>query len=125
MARPRTPTNILDARGAFKKDPQRKRHEPKPRGPLGPPPRYFDNDLKKIWREIVKQIPEGVLTKADRLSLEELTKLVHESRTFGTTMLVGRSNLLRTYIGLFGMSPADRARLDIQPEDAKNDFDDF
>jgi hypothetical protein len=39
MARPRTPTNVLEIRGAFKKHPERKREDPEPAGELGEPPR--------------------------------------------------------------------------------------
>ena len=41
MSRPRTPTNILELRGALKKDPQRRKlraNEPKPETAIGLPP---------------------------------------------------------------------------------------
>jgi hypothetical protein len=41
MARQRAPTNVLDARGAFDKNPNRKREDPKVAGPLKAAPGHF------------------------------------------------------------------------------------
>lgn len=125
MGRKRVPTNILDARGSFKKNPQRRRHEPDARGAIGHAPRFFDAELRKIWKELVSMIPDGVLTKGDRIALEEMCRLVQESREDPANMQVGKRNLLKTYLVSFGLTPADRSKIEVPPPEKKGDFDEF
>src|SRR4051812_5446681 len=73
MARHRLPTELLERSGAFDHDPQRREarsDEPLPSGPLGDPPEYFSAAQKAIWHELAEQVPEGVLTIADRILVE-------------------------------------------------------
>src|SRR5215217_6407763 len=58
MARPRTPTAILELKGAFKKDPQRKaarEGEPVVENPVGSPPKHVSKPAALIWRRVVKE----------------------------------------------------------------------
>lgn len=68
MGRPPTPTNILEMRGDFKKNPKTRRAtEPKPDKPLGYPPGRLQPEVKKAWREINKHcLSTGVLTAIGR-----------------------------------------------------------
>jgi hypothetical protein len=54
MSRPRTPTAVLELRGAFKEHPERAREragEPRPTEPLGEPPkRLKPADAMPKWR---------------------------------------------------------------------------
>lgn len=62
MARPRTPTNVLKLRGAFKKDPARGREredEPIVTEPLGEPPEDWNDWQLKAWANIVSWGAEG------------------------------------------------------------------
>lgn len=120
MARPRTPTKLLDARGAFKKDPQRKRHgEPEVRDPLGSPPDWLTEFQLVEWREIVHRAPLGVLTAADWHSVAIASVLYAEFKTDAASMPVARITTLEKLLGKFGMSPSDRAKLSIEkPKDA-------
>ena len=126
MARPRTPTKILDARGSFKKDPQRKRDgEPEVREPIGAIPDYFGESQKAAWTQIVSQAPLGVLTEADTLAVEMAAKLLAEMRTEWDNFTVGKIGRLQALLGQFGMTPSERARLNIAKPKDVNPFDEF
>lgn len=83
MGRPRTPTAVLEAKGAFGKNPQRgvvRAHEPRTNGPIGAPPSYFDAFHKAAWKELVDESPKGVLAKSDRKHLELTVRLLCKMR---------------------------------------------
>ena len=115
---------MLEARGAFKKDPQRRRHgEPVVDTPLGPPPDHFGPSDHKHFNEILMLAPKGVLTSADQVAVEQLAVLITEMREDYEKMSVAKLTLLNKLLGQFGMTPSDRARLSIEkPKDA-NPFD--
>lgn len=126
MARPRTPTNVLDARGAFRKHPERKREDAKSAGPLSAAPRHLTPDVLKAWKELAKFAPLEVLTDSDRLALEIAANLLAQFRTdpveFPATKLVR----LEALLGKFGMTPADRAKVGGKKEAPKgNPFADL
>ena len=123
MARPRKPTVVLEMKGAFKKNPQRKRTDPKTQGPIGRAPKHLSEDEQAIWREVIRIAPAGVLTSADRIALEELVSLIHQRRTDLAGMTDGKRQLLRSYIAQFGMTPADRSKINVPPPKMKNRFD--
>ena len=126
MARPRTPTAILDARGAFRKDPQRRRDgEPEVREPIGAMPGYFDESQKVAWKQITNQAPMGVLTEADTGAVEMASILMAEMRTDWGNFTVGKIGRLQALLGQFGMTPSERARLNIAKPKDDNPFDDF
>jgi phage terminase small subunit len=126
MSRPRTPTAILDARGSFKKDPQRKRDgEPVVKNPLGDPPECLDEMESKIWREVAGMAPLGVLTEADRFLVEDLAMLTHELRVERGEFQVGKRALRNKMMGQIGMTPSDRAKLSIEKPKKGNTFADL
>jgi hypothetical protein len=99
MGRHRKPTALLERAGSFKHDPQRKRVEPKPRGPLGNPPVYFTDHQKEVWWEVEAMMPLGVLTTADRSVMEDFVllkwkKRCIDRRLFDELMAVVPNNLL-------------------------------
>jgi len=120
MPRPRTPSKILDARGAFKKNPQRKRDgEPEVKSPLGAPPEHLNESEAGCWHEIVSYAAMGVLTQADRLSVEIAARLLAESRVGFIEMPTARLSRLHVMLGQFGMTPSERSKLNIErPRDA-------
>jgi hypothetical protein len=112
MARPRTPTNILQMRGAFKNHPERlkdREGEPKVVEPIGDAPVGFTGDLLQAWKDLVDGCPAGVLTKADRLAVEIAAGLLHRHRV----MPLSGSDLsqLTNLLGRFGMTPSDRSKV--------------
>lgn len=124
MARPRTPTKVLDARGSFKKHPERKRDgEPEVREPIGSVPEYFDEMQKAAWNQITSQAPMGVLTKADTGAVEMTSILMAEMRSDWDNFSVGKIGRLQALLGQFGMTPSERARLNIAKPKDVNPFD--
>ncbi len=121
MARPKTPTAVLEMRGAFKAHPGRRRpDEPKPTGELGEPPPHLDEAAANAWREIAEAAPAGVLTSADRLAVEIAATLMAQFRA-GDLLPAGVGHL-RGILGRMGLTPADRAGLSIpQPKPAGGD----
>lgn len=122
MTRPKTPTNILEMKGAFKKNPQRRRtEEPKPEKPLGNPPCRLSPGVKKIWREIARQCAPGVLTIMDRQAMELASIALDRVRQCVDTYddegrpLITMTDIrtAMTMLGKFGMTPSDRAGLGI------------
>lgn len=113
MGRPRTPTAILDAKGAFLRNPERKQEragEPTPVGELGLAPRRLSKALRALWREISAQLLPGVACAADRSAFEMLVQLENERRT-NPLMKAADKRLLLTLYGKFGMSPSDRSKV--------------
>lgn len=110
MGRPRTPSNILELRGSFDKDPQRRREDPKVDIGLGEAPPYFDDEERAIWEEIADSAPQGVLAKSDRLCIEMLVPLVLQLRQRGPMKAAERSFMLSTLTRI-GCTPADRSKV--------------
>ena len=105
MARPRTATNILEARGAFKANPARKRpSEPKVKEPFPTrPPARLAAEVRATWREIVKAVPAGVLTAADAIVVEMVAELLTEFRADPRGMTAPRA--CSTWARLAGARP--------------------
>lgn len=126
MARPRTPTNVLDARGAFKKHPERKRQDAETTGPLGNPPAHFGGDLLHAWNEITRSSPPDVLTNSDRISVELASHLLSQFRADPLEFPAAKLVRLEALLGKFGMTPADRAKVGGKKQEPKgNPFADL
>jgi hypothetical protein len=122
MGRNRTPTSILDAKGAFHQNPQRKRlNEPTSDRSLGSPPKYLSKELKKIWKETAKRLPPGVALESDRDAFEMMVRLTHSLRSGLPMMAAERSTLISLW-SRFAMTPADRSRVSVdKPAESKLD----
>ncbi|MCB1688655.1 MAG: hypothetical protein KDI33_09230 [Halioglobus sp.] len=122
----KTPTRILEARGAFRKNPQRKREdEPVVTEPLGSPPDGFKPDEVAAWREIVERAPLGVLTAADWQCVVLASKLFAEAMRDSESMNAARLSRLHSLLGDMGMTPSARASLSIAKPKEVNPFDQF
>ena len=119
MSRPRTPSNVLDLRGAFDKNPQRRREDPKVEAGLGEAPDYFTDDERKVWAEIEQSAPEGVLSRADRIAVEMLTDLIVRFRARQPLKAAERNHMLNL-LSRLGMTAADRSRV-AKPDDGEID----
>jgi len=110
MARPRKPTKILDLSGAYRKNPQRERHnEPQPAEEIGAPPATLGEIECGIWSEIVGNCAPGVLTCQDRNSLELVCIGLGEIRR-GEASASDRDRVFRQ-LGKFGMTPSERSNV--------------
>jgi hypothetical protein len=126
MARPRTPTNVLDARGSFKKNPQRKRQDAETSGPLSDAPAHMGGAALHAWNEIAACAPRDVLTDSDRLALEVAAHLLAQFREDPTEFPAAKLVRLEALLGKFGMTPADRAKVGGKKEAPKgNPFADL
>lgn len=124
MARPRQPASLLELKGSFRKDPQRRRPpEPGPGGPLGEAPLHLDADAREIWGEIASILPDGVIGAADRVIVEMVSCLVAEFRKDPAGMQTSRMSILKSCLASLGMSPCDRAKLSIPEKKAVNPFE--
>jgi len=124
MSRNRTATNILEARGAFKKNPNRARpDEPESIGPFPkePPEDLTDHQLS-CWHEVVRITPAGVLTGSDTLTVETIAILLAEFRN-NREMEIARLARMTMLLDKIGCSPSGRAKLTVQ-KPKKNEFDD-
>ncbi|HLH36011.1 MAG TPA: hypothetical protein VKX41_15165 [Alloacidobacterium sp.] len=121
--RPRKPTALHELSGTFDRHPERKKeraNEPKPDGPLGPPPASFLSEysptakaLLQIWNELVEQVPPGVLTSADRWHVELACRLMYRVRN--DRAKAGDYSRLDVLLGKMGMNPADRSKVNVVP----------
>ena len=116
MARPKKPTNVLNATGAFKKNPKRKKERlsiPIYKDPIGNPPDYFTVDKTALWNELKKKTPKGILHPGDRFILEGTVHLICELRLCPTKFSASMYSILAKYLGMLGLTPVDRYKLDI------------
>lgn len=126
MARPRTPTKILELKGAFKTHPERKRKtEPEPNGKFSPRvPGYLTGAQKKTWREIVKLVPAGVLADADKIHVEVVACLLAEFRLAPDEMETARLGRMTQEMGKLGLNPSARASLVVEKPKSNKYADD-
>ena len=121
MARPRTPTALLELRGAFKKDPQRRRpQEPKDARPLGDPPKRLPKQVRPFWDELVDMVTGGILTYRDRWAVELAARLMAKAVSDKESISSAELATLRSLLASFGMSPADRSKLSVPVEKPNN-----
>lgn len=114
-----------EASGAIAKNPGRfvgRTDPPAPKGPIGKAPRHLTDAEQAVWRELVNQAPDGVLTSYDRLSLEITVRMVLLMRAGKLTKQSELVSLFTT-LGKYGFNPDGRGRLDI-PEPKKPDEED-
>lgn len=112
MARNRTPTNVLEMRGAYKKNPQRKRvDEPEVVAGIGDAPDYFSPEQADAWNVIVKQCHVGVLCHADGIAVEIAAVLLAQFRADPVEMAGAKLARLDSLLARFGMTPADRSKV--------------
>lgn len=106
-----TPLEVKEINGGFVHNPARKPRgrPPKSKHPLGEPPKTFDQSECMIWAEIQVNVPEKVLTSADRFHIEIICQLMAKLRIRkARTADIG---LLLKSLSACGMNPVDRQRL--------------
>lgn len=122
MARPRTPTKILDARGAFDKNPNRRRDgEPEVKESIGAPPEELSEGELKAWKMIVSRAPMGVLTSADWPSVWMAAR-IWAGFISDPDYPAGKVARLHAMLGQFGLNPSDRSKLSIEKPKDVNPF---
>lgn len=126
MSRPRTPATILQLKGAFKDNPNRKREDAKVNKPIGEPPKTLTLFQLKIWREIVSKIPDDVAGDADEFMLELVVILFSEFRETPALFTAAKYGILHRLLSDLGMTPQGRAKIGAAPKaKSLNPFDDL
>jgi hypothetical protein len=123
MPKPRTPSAVLEARGAFAHNPDRKREDFEA-GVFDPaPPTYFKAHQKAAWNEIVGVLPATVLQATDRMAVELAARLIAQFRKLPDDEVTSAQVAqIRTALAVLGMTPADRSRVSAKKETPKNPF---
>lgn len=114
MARPRKPSAILDALGAFEHDPNRKRQgEPSADGAAAKP-KYLKGMAAKIWDEFAPKLAKmGTIKNVDGPGLATWCCLEAEFQKDPSRMTASRITQKRAYEERFGMSAGARAKMSI------------
>ncbi len=123
MARPRLPTNVHELKGTGKVHPERMRereNEPKDDRDLGKAPGWLDAEEKKAWKEITDHAIPGVLKKVDALSVAMAAQLLAKCKAREASGQ--EQNLLYRYLAQFGMTPADRSKIQLPQSGGGNPF---
>lgn len=117
----RAPTAINEARGTYKKNPQRARareHEPVVKDPIGPPPDCFlpngegyqsseQKELVALWHELISIAADGVLNRSHRWHLESTCRLKYKERH--RIAKPGDITNLNKHLSQMGMNPASQS----------------
>lgn len=125
MGRNRLPVAVQDAKGYYDEHPERfpegvEALEDAP--PLDVPPARLDEPHRDIWREIVAVLVPGVLKVSDARAFESMVRLIYKEQE-GTIEIGERGQLIKLY-SLFGMTPADRTKIQVEkkPQSAITKF---
>lgn len=108
--RPRTPTKVLEMRGAYERNPQRRKDregEPDNLAPVGEAPPALDETQRARWDELVLMYPWA--RHSDRLLLEQ-TAIVWALMRSGKAKPADMK-LLQTNIRCLGGTPADVSKV--------------
>lgn len=125
MAAHRKPSNVLLLNGAFARNPNRTRTDPKPRGPIGSAPRQTPITFRKAWALIVSACPEGVLADRDRLAVELAASLFQQFRADTVAFPAVKLARMQSLLADLGMTPAAASRVvATSTTTERSDFDD-
>jgi len=126
VARPRTPSNILELRGAFRAHPERQRRDAEGAGEFNrEPPEHLRPDVARAWRYLAARLPKIALTSSDELAVEQASRVLSNLWAMEQRMgdLCGSlsefkalNDALARWLGLLGMTPRDRAHFAAQTE---------
>lgn len=123
MPKPRTPSSVLEARGAFAHNPDRTREDFQSGDFDTDPPGYFSESQKAVWTEIVSLLPDGVLQATDRVAVELAARMVAHFRSLDdAAVTMAQVAQIRMALATLGMTPADRSRVSAVKAPAVNPF---
>lgn len=96
-------------RGAFDKNPQRRREDLPGVGEFNPlPPQNMHPSIVPYWAEIVGQINPAVLTASDVSAIKVMARLLHDFELTGDKSIATE---LRQMFAQFGMTPVGRTKI--------------
>jgi hypothetical protein len=147
MPRPRKPTAVLEISGAFDHNPDRRAEregEPVSDLPIGKASSHLTKYQKKLWREVMSEIPPCVATKADRKVVEVTVLMIEKMRhKHGDACWaeVGKDNAVKLVLrcelemrssdyttllkclSQLGMTPADRSKIKVTPASKPDEWE--
>lgn len=116
MARPRTPAKILELRGAFAQNPQRRREDSEGSAPFeAEPPTHLPQECVPAWRWIVSRLPLITLYSCDEIAVECAARTL---AGYWLTRDLNHLKELRQWLTQLGMTPQARTKI---PPAEKND----
>ena len=123
MAKPRTPSAVLAARGAFDKNPSRARQDFDSGVFDKTAPEYFNGDQVAVWNELIGLLPDGVLQATDRMAVELTARLIARFRALDDDKVnMAQVAQIRTALASLGMTPADRSKVSGKKKQTENPF---
>lgn len=123
MPKPRTPSAMLEARGAFAHNPDRAREDFDSGDFDKTAPAYFHEGQVAVWDEIVRLLPASVLQATDRLAVELTSRLIARFRSIDDADVnMAQVAQIRTALATLGMTPADRSRVSAKKTPVANPF---
>ena len=117
------PSAVLEASGAFDRNPARKRKDLVSEKELGNAPKHLTAEEKDVWKELSNQLPPGLATSADRFVFEIACKLMNKFRTVGTNS--SETAQLLNALAKLGASPSDRSKCSVPVDKAKEEGNPF
>ena len=132
--RPPKPAALQEASGAWRHNPNRRRDEAKIRAPIDTNnvPENMNEHEAKCWHEIIFNAPLFVLKNSDAYIVEAAARTLSRVRQperykLSMTQQIQVMSQLRVFLSHMGMTPADRARVQSEPdgdkiEDALDEF---
>ena len=122
MGRPRTPSNVLELRGAFKKNPARRRKDAEGAAPFcEQPPPHLPAGAVPAWNYIASRLPRISLYSCDEIAVEVAARLLAAYWLNGDLKIQSE---LRLWLAKLGMTPGDRTKIPPkEPEGTASEFD--
>jgi hypothetical protein len=123
VGRPRTPSNVLEFKGAFKKNPKRARQDAAGAGPINlSPPAELSGVGKRAWKFLAERLPRVSLTSSDEVAMAQAARTlaaVWELDALGGALNPAFPKLsaeLRQWLMQLGMTPQARTKLGSAPQ---------
>lgn len=79
--------------------------------------------VQGVWREISATFAPGVATSMDRISFEAICNLIYYCRAANWAVRPDIFAQVRQYLSLFGMTPADRTRINVPQAPKANKYE--
>lgn len=122
MARHRTPSNILELKGAYKRNPERRNHdEPEATPFVDKPPAYFDAQHIRAWNDVIDRVPAGVLKNADYYLVVLAAAIVVEIEEKSGHISNERMGRFVSISACLAITPSSRSSF-VVPKAKKNKF---
>lgn len=120
------PANVVELKGADKVNPgrftERKASDKAVEAQtnkLGRAPGYFDSQYREIWDEMRERVPW--LRDTDAYAVELLCRIMYVSRYDYEHLTAAQVSCARGLLAQLGMTPVDRAKINITAEPSKED----